>query len=395
VKQKSFRLLPLVVVALLLLGAISAETLRQDVQWLTDPAREGRMARRAGAAAAADYIASRFKQMGFEVQMQEFGLSRRNVIAKTGTAERHIVIGSHYDGQGSGYPSASDNAAGVAALLELARELKGETLPVSLVMIAFDDEEQGLNGSRYYSDNPTYPLENALSAIIFDTMGRSFIDLSHWAMFVLGTENSPELAQVIGKRENDNMLVLGTDLIGPRSDFAPFAVKRIPYLFFSHGTHKDYHGMGDTPEKINYRQLAQDVGVISQVVRDIASSPRKPAYVQTPVYPPNEKAAMIRYMATVEKERVDLPMAYKLMLQDMRTRLTTDASRDSLRVATAGLLAIATPRLSSFMLTFILGPYYEQQSKPAVAAAIYEESLKWTTDPAERRELEQRIPALR
>jgi Zn-dependent M28 family amino/carboxypeptidase len=101
--------------------------------------------------------------MGFQVQMQEFGLNRRNVVARTGTGEPHIIIGSHYDGQGTGYPSASDNAAGVAALLELARELKAERLPVSLVMIAFDDEEQGLNGSRYYSDNPVYPLETAFA----------------------------------------------------------------------------------------------------------------------------------------------------------------------------------------------------------------------------------------
>jgi hypothetical protein len=64
-------------------------------------------------------------------------------------------------------------------------------------------------------------------------------------------------------------------------------------------------------------------------------------------------------------------------------------------VATAGLLAIATPRLSSFMLTFILGPYYERENQPAIAAAVYEESLMWTTDPAERRELEQKIPVLR
>jgi hypothetical protein len=333
--------------------------------------------------------------MGFEVQLQEFGLNRRNVVAKSGSAERHIVVGSHYDGQGSGFPSASDNAAGVAALLELARELRSERLPLSLVVIAFDDEEQGLNGSRYYTDNPVYPLESAAAAIIFDTMGRSFIDLSYWAMFVLGTENSPELAQIVGRRNNPRMLVLGTDLIGPRSDFAPFALKRVPYLFFSHGTHKDYHGAGDTPDKINYRQLAQDVNIIAQIIRDVSRSAQKPSYAAAPVYPPGEKATMIRYMATLERERPDLPNAYKLMLTDMRTRLATDASREALRVATAGLLAIATPRLSSFMLTFILGPYYERESKPEIARALYEESLRWTTDPAERRELEQKIPVLR
>jgi hypothetical protein len=395
----NYRRPPRVILSVLLafvsVAAISVNTLRKDVDWLTDPTRDGRKSRTTAAAATADYIGERFKQMGFEVRFQDFGMNRRNVVAKTGDAEKHIVLGSHYDGQGTGYPSASDNAAGIAALLELARELKAERLPVSLVVIAFDDEEQGLNGSRYYSENPLFPLENASSAIIFDTMGRSFIDLSYWAMFVLGTEYSRELSQIVGKRSNANMLVLGTDLIGPRSDFAPFAVKRVPYLFFSHGTHKDYHGTDDTPQKINYRQLSRDVDLIAQIVRDIARSAQKPSYLETPVYPPGEKSAMIRYLSILEKERPDLPAAYRMLLEDMRARINSDMSRDSLRVTTAGLLAVATPRLSSFLLTFILGPFYERENKPTIATAIYEEALKWTTNPAERRELEQRITTLR
>src|SRR5687767_14047837 len=190
--------------------------------------------------------------------MQDFGTDRRNVIAKSGTAARHILIGAHYDGQGTGMPSASDNAAGVAVALEVARELKAKRLPISIVAIAFDDEEAGLIGSRYYTDNPLYPLDQIQAAIIFDTMGRPFIDLTAWTMFVLGSENSSELASVIQKRSRNDMLVAGSDLIGPRSDFAPFALKKVPYLFFSHATHKDYHGPGDTADKVNYARLAQD-----------------------------------------------------------------------------------------------------------------------------------------
>src|SRR6185295_6419708 len=104
---------------------------------------EGRHAGTPGAAAAADYISRQMKDMGFDVQMQDFGGRRRNVVGKIGTADRHILLGAHYDGQGAGMPSASDNAAGVAVVLELMRELKGRNLPVSIVAVAFDDEEQG------------------------------------------------------------------------------------------------------------------------------------------------------------------------------------------------------------------------------------------------------------
>ena len=56
------------------------------------------------------------------------------------------------------------------------------------------------------------------------------------------------------------MLVAGVDLIGPRSDFVGFARKKIPFLFFSHATHKDYHGMGDRPELLDYDSIAAGRG---------------------------------------------------------------------------------------------------------------------------------------
>src|SRR5882672_5210998 len=243
VKTKKLSLfLASLLLALLTLSAVSADRLKAHVTWLADPAREGRYAGSPGGSASADYIAQQLKEIGCDVQMQDFGARRRNVVGRIGSAPRYVLIAAHYDGQGQGMPSASDNAAGVAVTIEILRELKSKELPVSLVAIAFDDEEQGLNGSRYYSDHPLYPLDRAQAAIIFDTMGRTFMDLPTWTMFVLGTEYSSEIAGVVQKRSGAEMLVAGTDLIGPRSDFAPFALKHIPYLFFTHATHKDYHG---------------------------------------------------------------------------------------------------------------------------------------------------------
>ena len=99
-------------------------------------------------------------------------MSSRATVLRTGIS----FIGAHYDGQ-DGFPSASDNAAGVAVLIELARDLKAMNLPVSIVAVAFDDEEQGLNGSNFYVDHPIFPLEQTEAAVIFDTMGRHFLDL--------------------------------------------------------------------------------------------------------------------------------------------------------------------------------------------------------------------------
>jgi hypothetical protein len=395
-RTKNFGILAAaLLVALFSISAVSVDRLKAHVTWLSDPAREGRRAGTSGAEAAADYISQQLKELGGEVQVQEFGGRRKNVIGKIGTGDRHILLGAHYDGQGAGMPSASDNAAGVAVMLELVRELKGRGLPVSIVAAAFDDEEQGLNGSRYYTDHPIYPLEAAQAAIIFDTMGRQFMDLSSWTMFVLGAEYSSELRAAVEKRLRPEMLIAGTDLIGPRSDFAPFGLKRVPYLFFSHATHKDYHSPGDTPDRVNYAKLAQDSQAIAQIVEDIARLQVQPKFLDQPVYPAAEAAALQHVIDLVEKERKDLPRSYRLMFDDFRARLKADDSREIRRLATTALLALATPRLSGFMVSFYLGPYYERENRRDVAAAIYEEALQSETDPAERRALEEKIKSLR
>ena len=381
--------------ALLSISAVSADRLKVHVSWLADPAREGRRAGTSGAAAASDYISQQLKSMGCDVQVQDFGGRRKNIIGKTGKADRYILMGAHYDGQGPGMPSASDNAAGVAVVLELMRELQGKELPVSLIAVAFDDEEQGLNGSRYYTDHPLYPLEKTQAAIIFDTMGRQFMDLSSWTMFVLGSEYSKELASVVQKRLRPEMLVVGTDLIGPRSDFAGFGVKKVPYLFFTHATHKDYHGEGDTADRVNYTKLAQDSLLIAQIVEDIARLQAPPKFLDQPSYPAGEIAALQRELDLVEKERKDLPQAYRLMFADFRARLKSDDTRELRRIATSALLALATPRLSGFMVSYFLGPYYERENRRDIAAAVYEEALKWESDPSERRDLQEKIQSLR
>jgi hypothetical protein len=381
--------------ALISFSAVSVDRLKAHVTWLSDPARQGREAGTAGADAAAQYISKALTDLGGNVQFQEFGGRRKNVVAKVGNADRYVLLGAHYDGQGPGMPSASDNAAGIAVVIELVRELKTRELPVSIVAIAFDDEEQGLNGSRYYVDHPLYPLENAQAAIVFDTMGRQFMDLSSWTMFVLGAEYSKELNTVVQKYLRPEMLVVGTDLIGPRSDFAGFGIKKVPYLFFTHATHKDYHGPEDTAERVDYARLAQDSQLIAQIIQDIARVQPQPKFLATPSYPPSEINSLLHELELVEKERKDLPQAYKLMFADFKAQLKNDDSRELRRIATSALLALATPRLSGFMVNFFLGPYYERENRRDIAAAIYEEALKSETDPSERRELQQKIEALR
>jgi hypothetical protein len=352
-------------------GAV--ERIHANVAWLADSARQGRLAGSEGAADAATYISHQFHQLGYDVQMQEFGGNRRNVVARLGDSPRTIVAGAHYDGQGPGFPSASDNAAGTAVLIELARDLSTAKLPASLVMVAFDDEEQGLNGSKYFAEHPPVTLENVDAAVVFDALGRHFVDLREWTTIVLGTEYSAELSAVIQKHWKKDMLNVGADLIGPRSDFAPFAGKHVPFLFFSDGTYSDYHGAGDTAERVDYTRLAGESQMIGAVIRDVARMKSKPMFREA-VYPEGEVDAMLRMIRWTSSEKKDLSPAYRQTFDLLKTQLPMDTSRESLRIATSTLLAVATPEHAHFFLDYELEPYFEAIHKPEIAAALRKES---------------------
>ena len=392
--MKTHRIKWLTAIALtasLCVAAQSRDRLETDVRWLSDPAREGRASESRGARATADYVFEQFRSMGLDAQFQDIDPDTRNVIGRSGTASRHIVIGAHYDGQGRGFPSASDNAAGIAVMLELARSLSDADLGVSLVFIAFDDEERGLFGSRHYVANPILPLDDALAVVVMDTMGRSFIDLERWTLIVLGTEFAPELGEIVGLRGGSELVFLGTDLVGPRSDFAPFAVAQVPYLFFSNATHEDYHGRDDTPDRLRYDRLDADGETIRQVIVDIAALDAPPRYLETPEYPDSEASALVSLMDTIASERSDLSSAYAVLFDDLRERLSAIPSRADLRLATSVLLAIATPSVSSFSLSSLIGPFYEVEGKSDEALAAYEEALRWTRNPFARSTLEEKI----
>ena len=96
-----------------------------------------------------------------------------------------IVIGAHYDHLGRGgqgslaansteiHHGADDNASGTSAIIELARQFSTEKKNKrTLIFIAFSGEEEGLLGSKYYVDNPVFPIEKTVAMINLDMVGR-------------------------------------------------------------------------------------------------------------------------------------------------------------------------------------------------------------------------------
>jgi hypothetical protein len=208
-----------------------------------------------------------------------------------------IVIGAHYDHLGKGgagslavnsseiHHGADDNASGVAAMLELARQFaKEKKNKRTIVFMAFGGEEEGLLGSKFYTNNPVFPLDRTVAMINLDMVGR----LNENKLTVGGIGTASEWKDLLSVKNNIEVpvvkeiipafaLQLNEEGFGP-SDHSSFYSKQIPVLFFFTGTHADYHKPTDTAEKINYDGLLKITNYVSEIVKTIDANPKRPSY---------------------------------------------------------------------------------------------------------------------
>ena len=91
-----------------------------------------------------------------------------------------LIIGAHHDHLGPGdneeiYFGADDDASGTTGLLELAAAFQGGTLRPkrSILLAAWGAEELGLLGSRYYVQQPAFPLSQTIAMLQLDMIGRN------------------------------------------------------------------------------------------------------------------------------------------------------------------------------------------------------------------------------
>jgi hypothetical protein len=176
-----------------------------------------------------------------------------------------VVVGGHYDhlgvgrgvaaGQDSIYNGADDNASGTVAAMGVARVMAAAAAKPrrSVLVLAFAGEEMGLWGSRYYTDNPLFPLERTVGMINLDMVGRNSPD----SLQVIGSGQSPDLARITRQQ---NALV-GFQLLDipaeGGSDHMNFERHGVPAVFYHSGLHKDYHQVTDNPDRINLEKLAK------------------------------------------------------------------------------------------------------------------------------------------
>lgn len=208
-------------------------------------------------------------------------ITGENVIAfieGTDKKEEVLIITAHYDHLGiegnKVFNGADDDGSGTVSLLEIAESFKmaekdGFKPRRSILIMPVSGEEKGLLGSKYYSENPVFPLENTIANLNIDMIGR--YDKHHKEdsnyVYLIGSDKLSndlhELSESVNRASiNINLDYRYNEESDPnrfyyRSDHYNFAKNGVPVIFYFSGVHKDYHKETDTVEKIDFDKTAK------------------------------------------------------------------------------------------------------------------------------------------
>jgi Zn-dependent M28 family amino/carboxypeptidase len=209
----------------------------------------------------------------------------------------YIVLTAHLDHvgieNGEIFNGADDDGSGSMALLEIAEafklaELDGNRPKRSIVILHVSAEEKGLLGSKYYTDNPLYPLDETITNLNVDMIGRT--DPTRNSnndeyIYLIGTDRLSTMLHETSEKVNYKTVNLELDYrfnawddpnrFYERSDHWHFAKNNIPVIFYFSGTHEDYHQPTDTAEKIRYELLTKRTRLIFHTAWEIANMDEK------------------------------------------------------------------------------------------------------------------------
>ncbi|WP_298423331.1 M28 family peptidase [uncultured Kordia sp.] len=212
--------------------------------------------------------------------------------------DEYIIISAHLDHEGIKdgkiYNGADDDGSGTVAILEIAEAFKkakaeGNGPKRSIVFLHVTGEEKGLLGSRYYTDyNPIFPLENTVTNLNIDMIGR--IDPKRKEgdrnyIYLIGSDKLSTELHEISEAANAKYTNIELDYTFNdendknryyyRSDHYNFAKNNIPVIFYFNGTHDDYHKPTDTVEKINYDLLTNRTRLVFYTAWELANRENK------------------------------------------------------------------------------------------------------------------------
>jgi len=202
-----------------------------------------------------------------------------------------LVLTAHYDHLGKHHGEifygADDNGTGTSAILELAEAFSmakkaGHGPRRSILFMLVSGEEKGLLGSKYYTNNPVYPLESTIANLNIDMIGRN--DTAHTDpnyVYVIGSDKLSSALHEISETTNDEYTNMELDYtfndpsdpnrLYYRSDHYNFASRGVPAIFYFGGFHEDYHKATDTADKIDFEKVRKTSELVFYTAWELAN----------------------------------------------------------------------------------------------------------------------------
>ncbi len=252
------------------------------------------------------------KKVSLSVAVKTENISTQNVVGILEGSDpvlknEYVAVGAHYDHDGIKDPingdaiwnGADDDGSGTVAVMAIAEAFaKGATRPKrSIIFVWHAAEEKGLWGSEYFANNPTVPITSIVTQLNIDMIGRAQKpgDENHpvnkdlakpGEVFVVGSKMmSTELGE-LSESLNKSFLNLqfnykyddpnDPERIFYRSDHYNYAVKGVPIIFYTDGTHVDYHQPTDTVEKIDFPQMEKITRTVFAMGWELANRTNRP-----------------------------------------------------------------------------------------------------------------------
>ena len=213
-----------------------------------------------------------------------------------------VIVGAHYDHLGHGtrgtslahkdetgqiHHGADDNASGTAAVLAIAAQVAKQPHRRNIVFALWSGEEIGLVGSSAFTAKPPFAIDQIAAYLNFDMVGR----MQNNRLVAEGTGTSAVWPRIL-ERAN---VAAGFDLSAQPDPYQPtdsssFNQAGVASLFFTTGSHADYHRPTDTADRINYEDLDRVVDFAAAITLAVANVDMAPKF--TKVDPPATGATL-------------------------------------------------------------------------------------------------------
>lgn len=284
---------------------------RADVEYLASDELGGRDNNSTGSALAQNFLVQELQAIGAvglndlisgtgsDSYLQRFDRGTNVLGVLKGTdelADEYVVVGAHYDhvsfcssalnADSDICNGATDNAAGVALVLGIARALSvtnSTLLRRSIVFAFWDREEDGLLGSDFFTNNnPLIPMDKIVGYLNYDIMGANLMpSLRSFTTAVASETGGPNLQRKLANAVADeglNVVSFSSALGQFRSDYTNFVNNGVPTIFFSDSTGGCYHTSGDEVKVVDFVKLNRQARIGFKLTVELATTTTPPNF---------------------------------------------------------------------------------------------------------------------